>query len=295
MKQKIEYAAARLFIALFQLLPLRLSIQLGAVLGKLFYCVDRRHRQIALNNLQAALGREKTENERKRIALGSFENLGRTVAEICQLQKINASELQKWIQVEGFNHYLAAREEKKGVIMLTAHFGNWELAPAVLSFYDVQMYLVARALDNPYLNRMINGWRERTGNRVLNKKTAADEIVHLLRKGATVGFLLDQNTARQEAVFVDYFGMPAATHKGLAVLALRTGAPVVPVFIIRRAGGHQLIMEKQLAPVKTGRLRTDVLETTVLFTKKIESYVRRYPDHWLWVHQRWKTRKTEGT
>lgn len=291
MKHRIEYAAARLFVTFFQFLPLRFSIQAGALLGTLFFYADRRHRQIALDNLKRALGREKSDSEQKRIALGSFKNLGKSVAEVCRIQKLNHSEIQKWIQVEGFDHYRAAREQNKGVILLAAHFGSWELAPAVFSFNNFQMYIVARALDNPYLNRMINAWRERTGNRILNKKTAADEIVRLLRKGATVGFLLDQNTARKEAVFVDYFGMPAATHKGLAILALRTGAPVLPTFIIREAQGHRLIVEKPLEPVRTGHLQTDLLETTALFTRKIESYVRQYPDHWLWVHRRWKTQK----
>lgn len=291
MKHRIEYVAARLFIAFFQLLPIGAGLRIGAMLGRLFYYLDRRHREIALSNLEAALGREKTEKERKRIALGSFENLGRSVAEICRFQRAEKSELQKRMEVEGWDHYRAALDQGKGVICLTAHFGNWELAPACLSFHHSQMYIVARALDNPYLNRMLNAWRERNGNRILNKKTAADEIVRLLRKGETVGFLLDQNTARKEAVFVDYFGAPAATHKGLAVLALRTGAPVLPAFIIRREEGHRLVIEKPLEPVRTGRLQDDVYETTALFTQKIESYVRRYPDQWLWVHRRWKTKK----
>jgi KDO2-lipid IV(A) lauroyltransferase len=291
MKHRIEYAAARLFIALFQLLPIGLALRFGAMLGRFFYYLDRRHREIALNNLEAALGREKGEEERKRIALGSFENLGRSVAEVCRFQRTAGADLQKRVEIEGWDHYRSALDQGKGVICLTAHFGNWELAPAGLSFHNYQMYIVARALDNPYLNRMLNAWRERNGNRILNKKTAADEIVRLLRKGATVGFLLDQNTARKEAVFVDYFGMPAATHKGLAILALRTGAPVLPAFIIRQGEKHKLMIEKPLEPVRTGHLQNDVYETTALFTKKIESYVRQYPDHWLWVHRRWKTKK----
>ncbi|HZR45561.1 MAG TPA: lysophospholipid acyltransferase family protein [Candidatus Manganitrophaceae bacterium] len=291
MKHRIEYAAARLFIAFLQLLPVGLSLWTGAMLGRLFYVLDRRHREIALNNLASALGREKSEKERKQIARGSFENLGRSVAEICRLQRAVSPDLQKRIEIEGWDHYRSALDQGKGVICLTAHFGNWELAPAALSFHDFQMYFVARALDNPYLNRMLNAWRERNGNRILNKKTASDEIVRLLRKGATVGFLLDQNTARKEAVFVDYFGMPAATHKGLAILALRTGAPVVPAFIIRQEERHKLIIEKPLEPVRTGRLQNDIYETTALFTKKIESYVRQYPDQWLWVHRRWKTKR----
>jgi KDO2-lipid IV(A) lauroyltransferase len=291
MKQKIEYVVARLFIGFFQLLPLRISARVGEMFGTIFYAVDRRHRQVALSNLKSAFGRQKNEEERERIALASFRNLGRSVAEFARSQRMSKSEVQSWVDVEGFDHYLAANEQKKGVALLSAHFGNWELVPLAFSLYQVQMYVVARALDNPYLNRMTLAWRERNGHRVLNKKTAAGEIIHLLRKGATVGFLLDQNTAKKEAVFVDYFGMPAATHKGLAVIALRTGTPVLPTFLIRKERGYQLIIEKPLEPVKTGDLQTDIQETTALFTQKIESYVRQYPDHWFWLHQRWKTKK----
>ncbi|MFQ5780764.1 MAG: lysophospholipid acyltransferase family protein, partial [Nitrospiria bacterium] len=152
------------------------------------------------------------------------------------------------------------------------------------------MHVVVRPIDNCYLDQMIKGWRERHGNCVINKKTTpAVELVELLRKGESVGFLLDQNRPRGEAVFVDYFGRPAATHKGLAILALRTKAPVVPVFMIRQKEGHRMIIEKPLVLTRTGTLKRDIVEATALFTRKIESYVRRYPDHWLWVHRRWKT------
>ena len=293
LKYIVEYLLAGLFIGFLRSLPFSISLKVGALSGGLFYWIDRRHRRVALDNLAAALGKEKSAADLKRIALGSFKNVGRAVAEFVRIPVTSDSDLQKWVEIEGFEHYLSARQKGKGVIYLTAHFGNWELMAAALSFKGFPIHVVARPIDNPYLDRMVNRWRERNGNRVLNKRIAAAEIIRLLRKGETIGFLLDQNTARSEAVFVDYFGRPAATHKGLAIVALRTGAPVVPVFFIREGGRRRIVIEKELNIVRTGALDADIFENTALFTRTIESVVRRRPDHWLWVHRRWKTRPEE--
>lgn len=289
MKEKFEYFLARFFIHLFRVLPYRVAVWGGALLGRLFYLADRRHRSVSLENLNAAFGKEKSERERKRIAVGAFENIGRSVVEFAWIQGKPASELVDRTTFEGLEHYEAAIREKKGGVILTAHFGNWEWMGTAISLLGKRMNVVARPLDNPDLNIMVNAWRERYGNRVLNKRTSAAELLKLLRAGELVGILLDQNTAASEAVFVDYFGRPAATHKGLAVLALRTGAAILPTFIIREGGRHRVIIEKRLEMVRTGDLERDLREATALFTRAIESAVRRHPDHWLWVHRRWKT------
>lgn len=290
MKQKFEYLLARFFVGLFGILPYRVAVWGGALLGRLFYVIDRRHRSVTLENLKAAFGKEKSERERKRIAVGAFENIGRSVVEFAWIQGRPPSELVDRTTFEGLEHYEAAMRAKKGAVILTAHFGNWEWMGTAISLLGKRMNVVARPLDNPDLNVMINAWRERYGNRVLNKRTSAAELLKLLRAGELVGILLDQNTAAGEAVFVDYFGHPAATHKGLAVLALRTGAALLPTFIIREGGRHRVIIEKRLEIVRTGDLERDLREATALFTRTIESAVRRYPDHWLWVHRRWKTK-----
>lgn len=291
MKEKFEYLLARFFISLFQVLPYRVAVEGGALLGRLFYLADRRHRAVAQVNLNVALGKERSERERKRIAVAAFENLGRTVVEFAWVQGKPAAEMMGRTTFEGIEHYEAAIREQKGVVILTAHFGNWEWMGMSISLLGTRMNVVARPLDNPDLNRMVNAWRERFGNRVLNKRTSAAELLRLLRAGEVVGILLDQNTAPSEAVFVDYFGRPAATHKGLAVLALRTGAAVLPTFIVREGSRHRVLIEKRLEIVRTGDLERDLTEATALFTRTIESVVRRYPDHWLWVHRRWKTQE----
>ena len=289
MRRKAEYFLARIVIVFLQLLPLRLAVAAGALLGRLFYLADRRHRRIAFGSLKAALGAQRSDPELWRIARGVFENLGRSVVEFVWIQKGSPDALMRRTTFEGMEHYDAAVREKKGVFILTAHFGNWEWMATALSIMRKPIAVVARPLDNPLLNEMINAWRERYGNRVLNKRTAAAEIMRRVKAGETVGVLLDQNTAAGEAVFVDYFGKPAATHKGLAILALRTGAPLVPAFIVREGDRHRVMFGKPLEISRTGDLERDIRETTALFTRTIESCVRRYPDQWLWVHRRWKT------
>lgn len=291
MRVKAEYLLARFFIGLFGILPFGIAVRGGALLGRLFYLADRRHRSIAQGSLQASLGPERSEREIKQIAVGAFENLGRSVVEFAWIQGKPPAELLRRTAFEGMEHYEAALRRKKGVLFLTAHFGNWEWMAAALSLRQgKKIHVVARPLDNPDLNRMVNAWRERDGNQVLNKRTSAAEIMRLLKAGEVVGILLDQNTAAGEAIFVDYFGRPAATHKGMAILALRTGAAVLPTFIIREKGRHRVVIDKPLEIARTGDLGRDVREATALFTRTIESAVRRHPDHWLWVHRRWKTR-----
>jgi KDO2-lipid IV(A) lauroyltransferase len=294
LKHLFEYLLASLVIGFLKALPFRVSVGLGAFFGRLFYMGDRRHQVVALDNLRSALGREKSEEELQRIAVAAFQNLGRSSAEFVRFSGMADAEIQRRVDIEGWEHYLAARAEGRGVVYVTAHFGNWELMATALAFKGFPIHVVARPLDNPYLDRMVNGWRGRGGNQVLNKRIAAAEIIRLLRSRETVGFLMDQNTARDEAVFVDYFGRPAATHKGLAIVALRTGAPMLPVFILREKDRFRVVIEKPLKIVRTGKLEEDIFRTTALFTQVIESYVRRYPDHWLWVHRRWKTQRANA-
>lgn len=290
MRRKIEYLLARGLALFLRLLPFRIAVGVGATLGRLFYLADGRHRRITFEALRRAIGSERSDPELMRITRGVFENLGRSVAEFVAIQGRSPDVLMRRTVFEGMEHYRAAAKEEKGVLVLTAHFGNWEWMAMSAAILGMKLAVVARPLDNPYLNDMINRWRERYGNRVLNKRTSAAEIMRRLRAGETVGVLLDQNTALSEAVFVDYFGRPAATHKGLAIMALRTGVPVIPAFIVREGERHRVIVEKPLEIARTGDLERDIREATALFTRTIESYVRRHPDQWLWVHRRWKTR-----
>jgi KDO2-lipid IV(A) lauroyltransferase len=212
-----------LLIGLFRMLPERRSVRLGTLLGRFVFHLDRRHRQIAFDNLKPSFGQEHNDAWLWEITRRSFEQLGRTLAEVARLERTDPEVLRQRVRIEGYEHYLAACNEKRGVMIISAHFGNWELIGTTLALAGHPMALVARALDDAGLNAILNAARERHGNTVLDKKTAASEIIRRLRAGETVGILIDQNTRAEDAVFVDYFGRLAATHKGPAIIALRTG------------------------------------------------------------------------
>ena len=270
------------------------AVAVGAGLGRLVFSVDRRHRQVALDNLRRALGGEGHDDVAlTRIARGAMMNLGRTVAEIARMERLDGAELLRRVTIEGEEHLRAAQAQGRGVLFLASHFGNWEWMGAALALHGFPMHAVARALDDPSLNIRLNRARERHGTIVLEKRLAAGELVRLLRSGQSIALLIDQNTRVEDAIFVDYFGTLAATHKGPAILALRTGAPVVPIFMVREGDRHRLTILPALTIPRSGILADDLYQATALFTKTIEATVRRHPDHWLWVHRRWKTRPKE--
>ena len=271
-----------------------MAVAVGAAVGRLAFFVDRRHRQVALDNLRRAFGKEALDDAAlTRIARRAMMNLGRTAAEIAQLEGLGGAELLRRVTIKGEEHLRAAQALGRGVLFLAGHFGNWEWMAAALSLRGFPMHVVARALDDPSLNVILNAARTRHGNVVLDKRLAAGELVRLLRAGQSIGILIDQNTRVEDAVFVDYFGTPAATHKGPAIIALRTGAPVVPIFMVREGDRHRLTIHPALTLPHSGNLTDDLHQTTALFTKTVEAAVRQHPDHWLWVHRRWKTQPKE--
>ncbi len=290
MGEKVKYGGIWLCVSLLRILPLGMAVRCGSFLGWLLYQIDRKHRNIAIDQIRRAIGQE--QQAVRKIARRTFLNLGRTLAEVVQMATLPAEQIERRVVVEGFEHAEAARQKGKGVIYLSAHFGNWEWMTAVLAIRGMPMVLVARALDDPRLNAWLNACRERYGNTVLEKRVAASQVVRLLREGKSIGILLDQNTRAEDAVFVNYFGRLAATHKGMATLALRTGASVVPLWMERNATHHRLVIEPGISFSRTGNLQEDIRAITALFTQRLETAVRLRPDHWLWLHRRWKTPPT---
>jgi KDO2-lipid IV(A) lauroyltransferase len=294
MKHKFEYVMVCLLIGLLRILPLRLGVWVGSLLGNIHYLVDARHRRLTLEHLQIAFGTTKTLSELKQIARNSYKSHGRSLAESIYLPHLSLEKIREWVKVDGLSHYVEALKSGKGVIILTAHLGNWEIIPKAFWAHSLRIYGTVRPLDNPYLNKMTKSWREQNGMGVINKGEDTHQILKLLRDGAAVGFLLDQNTHEEYAVFVDFFGSPAATNKGVALLAIRSGATVVPVFMQREKGGragHRMTIDPPLTWEKTGSHKADMQTATALFTKIIEAHVARTPDQWLWIHRRWKTKR----
>ena len=283
-----EYFLLHLFTRFIYILPFDFTVKIGRALGRLVYRLDERHRRIALENIASTLGLKGPEAER--IAFSVFENLGMVLAEFIKIPTVDKSFLDKRVSVEGFENYLKAKSEGKGILMLGAHLGNWELLAAThLLKMGEGASVVYMKTKNPYVDRFIDSIRKSYGLKTIPHHNAMKQVLAALRRGEAVGVLLDQHGGQKEAIKVDFIGRPAATSIGLALMALRTGAPVVPMFMVRDGDNRfRFIYEKPIHLEKSGDMEKDIRDGTIVFNKVIEDYVRRYPEQWFWVHRRWK-------
>ncbi len=280
-----------LLLAAINLIPLRARIWFLEGLGQLLFATDGRHRRIAARNLRLSFGK-KTDQERTEIARSVFRNLGRLLAELSFLPRLTEENIGQYFFFEGTENFYRAYQKGKGVLFLTAHFGNWEwMAASFPLLFHRPCHVVVRPMDNRFFDDLVERLRTWTGNQTIPKEKSMGRILRLLKEGQVVGVLLDQNVDWREGVFVNFFGELACTNAGMALLALKTGTPVLPVFNLRQADGrYRVVIEPEISLIRTGDKDLDVEKNTELFTKIIERYVRDYPDHWFWVHQRWKTR-----
>ena len=268
-------------------LPMGAGLWLGRRLGNLGWWVLPRRRAVTRDNLARAFGNELRPSELERLARRSFEHLGMNLAEVCVLLFRPRSVVLARLELAGHEHLDKAAAEGKGVLLLSAHLGNWELFAAAHALTAFELSVVVRPLDEPLLQRLAKRLRRRSGAELIEKQRGLREVLEALRRGRLVGVLLDQNSSRAEGVFVPFFGVPASTSKGLAVISLRTGAPVVPVFIRRIGGGrHRVEFDAPVPRPDDG----DVLSYTAAFNRAIESGIRRAPEQWFWMHERWRTR-----
>lgn len=291
MRYRLEYALAWLLIRGISILPRPVARAAGIGLGQLVYLLHGKLRRVGMRNLQLAFP-EKSAHERRRILRGEFTSLGRQLAEVCLFPSYTRENVTKIVVYDGFENFERAEARGKGVIYLTAHLGGWELSAFSHSIQGHPLHVVMRGMDNPFLDRFITHLRTMHGNRAVDKDNFVRGLLSAMKAGETVGILMDTNMTPPQGVFVDFFGIPACTASGLARIALRTDAAVVPGFTIwdRELRKYRLRFDPALALIRTGDEEADIVANTALFTKVIEEYVRRYPDQWLWVHRRWKTR-----
>lgn len=252
-----------------------------------------RRRRTALANLALAFPRL-AETERRRICRRSFQHLGVMGVELCTTLVHPIERTLARIRLEGAEHLRDAMAAHGRALVLTAHLGNWELLSVAHRLVGYPLAVVVRPLDSPWLDALADRLRRKSGVELIDKRGALRPVLRALLGGRLVGILLDQNAARHEAVFVPFFGRPAATSKSLALLALRTGAPVVPIFIRREAvGGHRVTILPPL-PVPARAGADALVELTRRCTETIQAVVRETPEQWLWIHNRWRTRPAEG-
>lgn len=271
-------------------IPLFISLWIGRGLGRIAFYLDKKHREIALNNLMASFGDEKTSDEINIVAKKVFENLGMNVMEFCRLPWLKKENLDKYIECEGFENFKIAYDKGRGVIFLTGHFGNWELMAIFYALKEYPVDIVVRDMDNPLIDEFVRWVRTKAGNRIISKGRSMRELLKILSKGRIAGILLDQNVAWAEGVFVYFFDRLACTNKGAALMAISSGAPVIPTFIVRDGKRHKVIIGKEIEVIDTGDRAKDQMENTAAFTRVIEDFARKYPEQWFWLHQRWKSR-----
>ncbi len=277
-------------------LPRNVSLRLGAGLGDIVYRTVKRRRQIALKNLRMALGREKSRDELEHIARSSFRNMGKTLVEFLSTPRYSAERLRSLARIEGMENVQQAMNRGKGIIVISAHLGNWELIFQIMSRSIRRLSAIAQSFKYHRLDRLVNSYRTRYGGQVIKKEMAVKQILRLLRQGQEVAFLGDQD-AGDDGVFVDFFGIPASTPRGPVMLALRTDASIINVLDVRQDDDSHLITFSEPMELEiSGDLEKDVESNTARFVKYLEKTVREHPCQWLWMHDRWKTRpKTKDT
>ena len=271
-------------------MPLPLALWLGRRVGDVVYTAMRRRRRIALSNLGRAYP-ELPEAERRRLARRAAQHLGMTLVELPRLLTAPLDETLGRIRLDGIEHLHAAMKAHGRALVLTAHLGNWEILCAAHRLTEYGLSVVVRPLDARWLDAVAVKLRRRTGVDVIDKRGALRPVLEALRRGRMVGILMDQNAARREGVFVEFFGHPASTSRSLALLAVRTGAPVIPIFARRAAGtGHTVVIRPALPAPTSNDPEAAVVELTARCTAEIERAIRQAPEQWLWSHDRWRTR-----
>ncbi|MHB1661148.1 MAG: lysophospholipid acyltransferase family protein [bacterium] len=290
----LEFILVYCFYVFINFLPLELSLKAGRFLGILFYKADKKHRNGTFKNLLIAFP-DKSKEELNDISIKSYKNLGMVFIEIFRLNKYNGDNIDSFVESD-----LCTVKDiygKQGILLLTAHFGNWELLAKTFGLKGYRGNVLARPLDNPYIEKILYKLRTGSGNKVIyNRENAVKNIISALHNNEIVGFLPDENASKRIGVFVDFFGVKACTMPGMANIAAKTRVPVVPAFMVRVKDGngkyakHKLIIEPPLDIEYTGNRKADTMNILKMFNERIEDIIKKYPEQWFWIHNRWKTR-----
>ncbi len=297
----LEYAVARAILGFFGILPRKLAVGLGILTAKSAYPFLGGLRRAGTRSLEIAFP-EKSKDEREQILKKSFQNLGRVLGEVSQFPRATPEKLaqmidfqfdtEESIKSEDRIKFEADRAAGRGIILIGPHLGNWEVGVFAYSAFREPLKYLARPIDNPLIEDMTVNLRTRYGNRPINKTNSIGKALEVLKSGEVLGVLPDVNAHPKEGVFVPFFGVKACTTSGVAMLALRTNAIIVPMCCVwdEKTEKYKVFYGSRVDPVRTGDRHRDVVETTALYTLEMEKFIRAYPEQWLWIHKRWKTR-----
>jgi Kdo2-lipid IVA lauroyltransferase/acyltransferase len=291
MRENIEYALVWAFVRALGLLPRPLARAAGMFLGVSAYALTGRLRNVGMRNLEIAFP-DMAQKQRRRIIFRLFAGMGRQLAEFCLFPRYTAQNARNIATYDGFENYESARAAGRGVLLLTAHLGGWEIGSFVHSLFGNPIKIIVRRLDNPRVDALVERYRTLHGNETFGKEDFARGLLAAMKAGETVGILMDTNMTPPQGVFVDFFGTLACTASGMARVALRSGAAVVPAFTIwdEQLRKYRVRFDPAVPLVSTGDDEADAVANTAAFTRVIQEYASRYPEQWLWVHRRWKTR-----
>ncbi len=291
----LPYIAFRGLAAIVNMLPEKAALMVGKTLGGLTYSLSRGLRRRAERNLKRAFAGEKSPEEIDAILKRLYRNLGLSFVEFLRYRKVDQSYIESHIEFQGLEHIEQGLEKGRGVVLLTAHFGNWELMGMALAIKGFTLSVVARPIDNPYVDGFVNRARTCHGNSIIEKKNALRRLIQVLKNNGIAAVLLDQRASMSEGVRVDFFNIPAPTHKGIAGVVRRTGSVVVPAFIHRiDTSKHRIVCKPPVEIKVTDDRESDILENTRRFTLVIEQAIREHPEEWFWFHSRWERRKKNG-
>ena len=285
LRDALEYGLAVVALSSLAYTPLGVSNLLARGYARLLDMALPRLRRVAMANLAMALP-DLGRLEHARIADGVFRSVARLLASFARFPQIHRGNVNTWIRYEGFEHFEEARRRGKGVLFATAHLGNWELSAFAHALLCAPMHVVVRPLDNPLIDRLVARRRTMSGNRLIEKKDFARGILQALGANEAVGILIDQNASLENGVFVDFFGIQACAGSGFAKLAAHTGAAVIPGFALWSEGERKFVLRFYPEVPVTG----DVQDDTARLHSVLEGVIREYPEQWLWIHRRWKTR-----
>ena len=286
-QHRLEYLAVASVIGFVRLMPMQAVLAAGTLLGRAFYAFDAGHRRLAMSNLHAAFP-IRSRAECRAVARDMFAHFGRLLTVLLKFSTMGPDQMLRHVDFEGQERVAAAHAQGRGVLLFTGHFGFWEINALVHALVIRPMAVLARPLDNPLLHNLLESVRTSTGNSVIYRRGAIRRVLRALGDNQAVAVLIDQHMQSADAIYVDFFNRPAATTSALAALALRTGAPVVPVFALPQPRGRfRMVYEHPVEPPR-GDDPEAIREFTQRCTDVLEMYVRRYPELWLWMHRRWR-------
>lgn len=288
----LVYIGFRIFVWIVNCLPLDWALNLGSIFAAVAFRLSRGRKRAVVESITRAFAGELTEEEALSVASSFYRNMGLSAVEFARAGRVEGGYIGKSVSFEGIENIDGALERGKGAVILTAHFGNWELLGTALAHRGYPMSVVARPLDNRYIDGYTERARTLFGNKVIGKKNALRRMMGVLRANGIVAILLDQRAGRHESVVVRFFNIPSRTSKGLAAVAMKTGAAVLPTFIHREGlSKHRVVVGSPVDVVSTGSKEGDIKENTQRFTAAIEGFIRKHPEEWFWFHSRWERRK----